>query len=117
MKTTFINLLGEEHPLCFSLSAVNEINDEFGSLSAMDYNNLSHLSKLLTILLKAGRRYYKASGREDELPKEIKGDVFDLMDATDPDSIAAIFAAINSDSEREVEARPPKNAETLTGDR
>lgn len=118
MKVTYIELLGERHPLCFSLSAIEDICDTFGSVEDMqtllfdDANTsakLKTVGKLLDILVKAGRRYFKLTGKE--LPPEIKGNVADLIDISDPNSITKVFEAINGDAEREIEARPSKNAE------
>lgn len=118
MKVTYIELLGERHPLCFSLSAIEDICDTFGSVEDMqtllfdDTNTsakLKTVGKLLDILVKAGRRYFKLAGKE--LPPEIKGNLADLIDISDPGSITKVFEAINGDAEREIEARPSKNAE------
>ena len=118
MRTTYIELLGEKHPLCFSLSAIEEICDEFGSVEEMQnilFNDedtsgrLRAIGKLLNILIKAGRRYFNLIG--EPLPKEIKGNVADLIDISDPDAVTKVFEAIASDSEREVEAQPTKNAD------
>ena len=119
MKVTYINLLGEEHPMCFSLSAIEEISDTFGSVDAMseavESDNvalkLSAVSKLLNILIKAGRRYGALVGME--LPKEIKGNVGDLIDISDPEAISKVFEAIANDSEREIEVKS-KNVEGVT---
>lgn len=105
--------------MCFSLSAIEEICDTFGSVEAMqtaiDSDNtavkLSSVGKLLNILVRAGRRYGKLIGME--LPKEIKGNVADLIDVMDPDAISKIFEAITNDSEREIEVRS-KNVEGVT---
>lgn len=105
--------------MCFSLSAIEEICDAFGSIedmqTAIDSDNtaakLSAVGKLLNILIKAGRRYGQLTGME--LPKEIKGNVADLIDIMDPDAIAKIFEAITNGSEREIEVRS-KNAEGVT---
>ena len=118
MKTTYITILGERHPLCFSLSAVEEIAEEFGDMEEMTktvtdstdlMRQLKGVRKLLDILIRAGRRHFELTGQP--LPPEIKGDVADLIDMTDPGAIDSIFAAIGNDSEREIEATPPKNTE------
>ena len=115
MKRTYIELLGEKHPLCFSLSAVEEIAAEFGGVDEMsaalkDGTGLEKIRatvKVLDILLRAGRRYCKAVG--EDMPAPLPCDIGDIIDATDPSSVKAIFAAINGDSEREIEAKS-KNA-------
>lgn len=115
MKRTYINLLGEKHPLCFSLSATEELCDVFGDLDAMKeclFNGttgekLKATIKVLDILLRAGRRYCETVG--EPLPPAIKGSVADLIDGTDAEAVSAIFSAITGDADREVEAQP-KNA-------
>lgn len=121
MKKTYIELLGERHPLCFSLSAVEEIAEEFGGVDEMSaalgngtqLDKLKTATKVLDILLRAGRRYCELVG--EELPPRIKGNIGDVIDASDPDSIKAIFAVIRGDSEREIEAKS-KNAGATQGD-
>ena len=116
MKRTYIELLGERHPLCFSLSAVEEITDAFGGMEGMtealkngtQAEKLKAAVKVLDILIRAGRRYCAAAG--EELPPPIRGEISDIIDATDPASISAIFAAINADGKREIEAKS-KNAD------
>jgi hypothetical protein len=119
MKVTYIKLLGEEHPLCFSLSAVEEISNTFGSMEEMQEiilndgmtgEKMRAIASLLDILIKAGRRYFKLM--DLELPKEIKGSVADLIDIRDPDALNKVFEAIAGDTEREVEATS-KNAEAM----
>lgn len=120
MKVSYIELLGEKHPLCFSLAASEALSDEFGSLENMnkeitsgDIGKVAHaVDTLLTALLKAGRIYVSATG--GELPKELPCRPADIIDVTDKTAIEAMFEAIRSDSTRTVEARP-KNADATQG--
>lgn len=109
MKIKYITLLGEKYPLCFSLSATEEICDEFGSLDEMSKalsgektsKQIKAISKVIEILLKAGRNYCKVAGIEMPPPLECRpGDLIDIGDKT---AIEAIFATIGGDSERTIE--------------
>lgn len=115
MKTTYIELAGNKYPLCFSLSAVEELCEEYGDLENMSAaltsakvgEKLKAVSRVLEILMTAGRRYNETMGLE--LPPPLKGRPADLIDVTDGKAIEAIFAAIKADSKREVEGKA-KNA-------
>ena len=115
MKKGYVKILGEAHPLCFSLSAVEEICERFGSVDAMSdaltngsqLETLKAASDVLDILIRAGRRYAKQVG--EPLPPEIKCSVADVIDATDSNAISAIFSVMSDDTEREVEVKG-KNA-------
>lgn len=115
MKRTYIELMGEKHPLCFSLSATEELVEEFGDLEVMKEQlfkgsmgqKLHAAVTVLDILLRAGRRYAETVG--EPLPPPIKGSVADLIDGTDAEAVTKIFAAITGDAEQTVEARS-KNA-------
>lgn len=110
MRISYIELARERHPLCFSLSAIEEISSEWGDISGMskaisDESNLSAklkaINKLLEILIAAGRRYGETVGME--LPPKLKCRPGDLIDITDSDALGTIFAAITNDAERDVE--------------
>ena len=97
MKVSYIELLGEKHPLCFSLAAASEVTEAFGGLENMSKSlSLDDIGKaakaidaVLTILMRAGRIYVKASG--GELPPELPCRPSDLIDVTDGSAIRAIF--------------------------
>lgn len=120
MKVSYIELLGEKHPLCFSLAAASEVTEAFGGLENMSKSlSLDDIGKaakaidaVLTILMRAGRIYVKASG--GELPPELPCRPSDLIDVTDGSAIRAIFETIRTDSDREVEAEV-KNGEATQG--
>ena len=121
MKVSYIELLGEKHPLCFSLSATEEIVEEFGGTEQMTdaitsgdtVSQLRAVDKVLDILLRAGRRYCEAAGIE--MPaKALRCRPADVMDVTDPSAVQAIFSTISADSARTITATP-KNAEPTQG--
>lgn len=111
MRISYIELAGERHPLCFSLTAIESISEEWGDMDGMskaisDTENLAGklnaINRLLEILIAAGRRYGEMVGME--LPPPLKCRPGDLIDITDSDAISNIFAAITNDSKRDVEA-------------
>ena len=121
MKVSYIELLGEKHPLCFSLSATEEIVEEFGGTEQMTdaitggdvLTKLRAVDKVLDVLLRAGRRYCAAAGLE--MPEKPLGcRPADVMDVSDPSAVQAIFSTISSDSARTITAAP-KNAEPTRG--
>lgn len=111
MKLSYVQLGGEKHPVCFSLSAIEDIEDEFGSLDQMreDLTNgkIKAINTVLEIMLNAGRAYCVGMGME--CPPRLKCRPADLIDVTDSDVVKDIFAVIGGDSERSVEVRS-KNA-------
>ena len=109
MKLSYIELRGEQHPLCYNLYAVEEICDAFGSLDEMRTaiesedkgQQVSAIGKLLRCLLDGGRAY--CDEMEIALPRAVKNPAA-LIDVTDPDTVRAIFSTINSDKKTEIEA-------------
>lgn len=121
MRVSYINLAGQRHPLCFSLSATQAIGAKFGGLDGMSAaiqspdlgTKLQAVDDVLEILMAAGRRYCAVSG--EQLPPPLPCRPSDLIDATDPDAVDLIFSAISDGSERELEAVPAKNAAPTQG--
>ena len=122
MKVSYIELLGEKHPLCFSLSATEEICEAFGGTdemmtaisSADTLTKLKAVSTTLDILMRAGRKYCEVAGLdmpENPLPCRAA----DVIDITDDSAIKAIFGTFKNDSERTVEAKS-KNARPTQGE-
>ena len=107
MKLHYLNIGGEKRPACFSLSAVEEIEDEFGSLDKMveDLNKgkVKTVGKVLDIMLKAGTAY--CAGMGIECPPPLKCRAADIIDVTDADVIKEIFSVMNGDAERTVEVK------------
>lgn len=121
MRVTYIELLGKRHPLCFSLSATEEIVEEFGGTEQMTdaitsgdtVSQLRAVDKVLDILLRAGRRYCAEAGLEmPETPLRCRP--ADVLDVSDPAAVQAIFSTIARDSARTVQAAP-KNGEPTQG--
>ena len=117
MKKSYIELLGEKHPMCFSLSAVEALCDEFGDIKELPArlksgtlgDQAKTLDKILCILLNAGRKYCEIAG--EELPEKLKCRPADVLDISEmKDSIAGVFEIFANDAKREVEAKT-KNAE------
>lgn len=109
MKLSYIELLGEKHPLCFSLAASEKLIREFGSLGKMaeklESGDLAETARavdnILSILMEAGRIYCNAIG--ENLPSELPCRPADVIDIRDGSAISAIFESIRSDTERTVE--------------
>lgn len=110
MRTSYIELLGRNYPLCLSLSAAEELVNAFGSLDAMadllDGQDISKMTKavdtILSVLMKAGRIYAQALG--EEVPPELPCRPADLIDVREQHAVQSIFNAMRSDTERTVEA-------------
>lgn len=120
MKVTYVEFLGQNHPLCFSLAASEKILEEFKSLDAMsdaitgdDLANKVHaIDRVLQILMEAGRIYASACG--EDLPPELPCRPADLIDVRDPKATHAIFDVMKADTDRTVEAEG-KNGEATSG--
>lgn len=121
MRVSYIELLGARHPLCFSLAAVDAIEDAFGSMEAMSEElgsgQIGRIARaadtVLSILLKAGRIYCSACG--EELPLALPCRPADVIDVADNDTIKTIFQALKGDSRREVETET-KNVPATPGE-
>lgn len=108
MKVQYIELLGERHPLCFSMTAAKEITEDFGSFEEMANQIMSDnvsirrdaATRAITVLLRAGRAYARARG--DELPKEITCPVADIIGPETVPLVTLILTVIQGDSKREV---------------
>ena len=109
MKIKTIELLGEEHPLCFSMTAAQNLTEQFGSLNAMSDQLVSDdvkvrfdaINDVLAELLRAGRVYAKARG--DTLPGEITCKAADILAPGMNEIIELIFSVMTGDNKREVE--------------
>ena len=116
MKLSYVEFLGQKHPICFSLAASEELVEAFGSMEdfadALDGKDLAQtaraVDKTFQILLKAGRIYASAIG--EELPPELPCRPADLIDVRDKDAISSIFEAVQADTKRTVETES-KNGE------
>lgn len=98
-----------------SLSAVEELEEMFGSLDQMQkaltgsggVRQVKAMSGVLEIMLAAGHRYCSNVGAE--CPEPLKCRPADIIDVTDKESLTrimdGIFGAMRDDSERTVETR------------
>lgn len=120
MRVTYITLLGQQHPLCFSLAAYEEVLTTFGSMESL-YATLTSgnlveiihgLDKLLPILMRAGRLYASAIG--EQIPPELKCRPSDVLDAADPTALGCALSAIKAGTTRTVET-VSKNGEATPG--
>lgn len=107
MKLHYITLKGEEHPLCYNLQAAAELIDEFGGLDAWQAalngaNNVMAIAKTLKILLNGGRAYCEEMGIS--MPQPVKNAAA-VIDISSPEAVKAIFGAIASDTDREVQTK------------
>lgn len=110
MRMSYIQLLGEQHPLCLSLTAYEQIDDRFGSFDAMcdklTGDNPGEIARtvndVLEILLRAGRVYGSAMGME--LPEKLPCKPADVIDVTEGRAVQSIFQAMRGDVKRTVEA-------------
>lgn len=124
MKLHYIELLGQKHPLCFSLAASEEVDAAFGGMGKMFEEMTSKdtvriaraTDKILQILMKAGRVYASACG--EELPPALPCRPADVIDASSRAGMEtvtmAIIEAIQGDTARTVEAQA-KNGEATPG--
>ena len=120
MKVTYVEFLGQKHPLCFSLKAYEEVLDTFGSMDGLyamlTSDNLTDiiqgLDKLLPILMRAGRLYASAVGAQ--LPPELNARPSDVLDARDPAALMTVIESIKNDTARTVETAQ-KNVEATPG--
>lgn len=107
MKISYIELAGARHPVCFSLSAIEEIEDRFGGLDEMRKEltggKVKAINAVLEIMMDAGRAYCKAMGMD--LPDKLPCRPGDLIDVRDEAVVQQIFGAMSGDTGRTVEVR------------
>ena len=108
MKLSYIQLgQGEKRPVCFSLSAIEDIEDAFGGLDAMQKalseGKVKAINKVLEIMLRAGEAYCRGMGID--CPPPLKCRPADLIDVTDNTVVTQIFEAITGDTERSIETQ------------
>lgn len=118
MRTATITLAGEERILCFSTRVLLAVNERFGSPEAMfdklmdreDASGAFDASLwVLEQMMAAGAKYAKQEGLEPASPLTAE----DILDLTTPGEILGlgtkIREALSAGTDREVEAKPPKN--------
>lgn len=116
MRVSYIELLGQKHPMCFSLTASAELDAAFGGLESLSdriqsgslAQQAEAINRAVEILMKAGRVYAAAMGMD--VPDPLPCAPADVIDVTDGAAVRAIFSTIAGDTEREVETEG-KNGE------
>lgn len=116
MKMGYVTLLGKKYPLCFSLTATEEIVEKFGSIEAMQEKLTSKnvgdiirtTNDVLDILMRAGRKYAKAAG--DDVPEELPGRPADFIGVGDREAMSSILEVMGMHSAQSVQTEG-KNAE------
>ena len=118
MRCKTVTLAGIEYPLRFSLRAVKACGEKYGSLEKMfeaiqrrgggTLEVVDDCLWLLGVMLDAGYRYNLANGQSalEPPPEDLLLDTLDLAEMQ-----VALLSAIAGDSERTVEAEPPKNGD------
>lgn len=109
MRVNYIELAGKKYPMCFSMSATEDICDAFGSTEAMFEavgaadvkRRLQAFDTVLGILMRAGRKYCQLMG--EEVPDELPCRPADVIDMSDPDAMTTLFSTISGDAETKVE--------------
>lgn len=117
MKITYITLLGQDYPLCFSLAASAKLSDAFGGLDKLDTllqsedvgKTAKAVDTLLNALMDAGQTYCRMA--HIDAPEPLKCNPSDLLDMTDPAALSAVLAAITAGNKRDVETVDSKNRE------
>lgn len=119
MRCKTVTLAGIEYPLRFTLRAVKACGEKYGSLEGMfaaiqgkcgdTVGVVDDCLWLLNLMLDAGYRYNLANGQSalEPPPEDLLLDTLDLAEMQ-----VALLSAIAGDSERTVEAEPPKNGES-----
>ena len=109
MLINYIELAGEEHPICFSAEAMEMIEDEFGGMQEWSEKLQSGTvvktyNKTIEIFLNAGRDRMITEGKE--CPPPLKGKVSSLMGMDDLQAaMGKVMECVSADSERTVEVR------------
>lgn len=118
MKLGYVELLGQKHPMCFSYTAMAELEEHFGSLEAMEEQlgaeklsiYVPAVNALLETLMRAGRIYASAIG--EELPPPLTCKVVDVISLEDKREIITAYRTITGHSKREVEVAAKKQEAT-----
>lgn len=118
MNLKYIELLGQKHPLCLSMTAAQNLTKRFGSIEAMGEQLMNEdvsirrdaINDILTELMRAGRIYAKAMG--EDLPKELACQVADILPPDTVQPVGLILSVMMDDGKREVETEGSgKNAD------
>ncbi len=112
MLINYIELAGENHPICFSAFAMEMIEDQFGGMKEWSEQIQSGKIKVyntsIDIFLQAGMERMITEGRE--CPPPIKGKASALLGMEElKAAMEKIMECVSADAERTVEVRS-KNA-------
>lgn len=125
-RLTTLNFFGREYPLCLTVLAQQQVQDEWGSLDALSEllaqtgaEAMTGWCQLLRILMEGGAARVNAlAWMEGQIAEELPliPDLDTLKQIMGWADIAAfgpvIMAAIGGSAQQTVEAAPEKNAET-----
>lgn len=123
MKVNYIELAGRKYPMVLSLSAIQRIEEEFGSMEGMSEALTYHeetgltaviqaVETVLGIFLDAGRKYVSAIG--EEVPPPLPCRITDVLDMDAMSARDLIGGVIDSGTRREVEAAAKNGVATGT---
>ena len=117
MKISYINLMGYDYPLCWSLAATRKLTEKFGSIEKaqeeMSKNSVGAICDILDILIEAGVKFCSVTGTD--CPPPLPCSAADLIDLSDVEGISTIFKAMSAGNEREVEV-VEKNLKATPGE-
>lgn len=122
MRTGVIGFDGKKHVLCFSVRVIKSCCERYGSMDGVyealssddEVKNLDEALWLLEQMMKAGDKYAKEHGIENEPPMTVD-DMLDFCDVTDFIGMKySIVSTITNGRTTNVEADSP-NAEATQG--
>lgn len=125
MKVNYLTLGGQQHPVCFSLGAGEELVEKFGVdlhelpdklFGGTTAEQLRAMDVMLTVLLKYGRQYAQYAG--ESVPEPLPCRPIDLIGIDEIGGMkSTIFGLIGKDAETSVELEDNgKNAEPTQGE-
>ena len=109
MELRYIELLGEKHPLCFSMSAAQNLTRHFGSMEEMGEQIMNEdvsvrraaVVDVIAEMIRSGRVYAKAMGYD--VPNPIPCDIADILEPDTVPLVGLILSVLRRDSSRDVE--------------
>lgn len=120
MRITYLTLGDVKYPMCMSMTSIERIEEEFGSLEqmmeALTYSSAGGLTNViraaetaLGIFLDAGRVY--STSRGEAVPPLPDCRITDMLGMDDLDFAGLVNSVISSSTKREVEAESSKKEE------
>jgi len=122
-RVEYLTLAGKKYPMAFTMSAIERVEEEFGSVEnmseALQYSEETGFSPLIqsietvfSILLDAAKAHAACLG--EEIPPDLPCRIADFMSIADAQAL--IGEVIQNGSRREVEAAPSKKEEATAED-